>query len=70
MASSADREKMAEAVGRIAPQFFAEGHERVYAATCCGRVLVTLEQPEKCSTCGNVPEGVWVTQDNLHSIKG
>lgn len=67
---SADKEKIAEAINRIAPQFFAEGHEKVYVALCCDRVLVTLKEPKTCRTCGNKPEGLWVDPDNLHTLKG
>ena len=69
-ASNADREKLAEVIGRIAPQFFAAGHEKVFAAICCGRVLVTVEEPKACRTCEEKPEGVWVTLDNIHTIVG
>lgn len=70
MPSIADREVMLEVVGRIAPQFFAEGHKQVYAAMCCGRVLVTTEEPEICRSCGKKPAGEWVTPDNIHAIVG
>lgn len=70
MASSADRETMLEMARRIAPQFFAEGHQRVYVASCCGRVLVTPEEVEKCRTCDKRPEGFWVDQDSLRSVIG
>jgi rubrerythrin len=56
---SADEKKFAEIFGRVAPQFLAEGHKKVYVATCCGRVLITLKEPEKCGTCGEKPEGQW-----------
>ena len=46
-------------VERVAPEFFAQGHERVYVAACCGRVLVTTEEAKECRTCGGTPEGRW-----------
>lgn len=54
----------------VAPQFFSDGHKRVYVATCCGRVMVKPAEVVKCRTCGNKPEGFWVDQDNLHSVTG
>ena len=46
-------------VERVAPKFFEQGEDRVYVATCCGRVLVTTEVVEKCRTCGGTPTGRW-----------
>jgi len=70
MGSSADREKAMTVAGRLAPQFFAEGHERVYVAWCCGRVIVKPAEVKACKTCEKVPEGEWLTPDNLHSTVG
>lgn len=55
-----DEKEFAKVFGRVAPQFLAEGHDKVYAAQCCGRILVTVEEPEKCGTCGKKPEGEWI----------
>jgi hypothetical protein len=52
-------------VRRVAPKFFEEGHERVYVATCCGRVLVTVEEVGRCRTCHKRPEGEWLTESDL-----
>jgi len=70
MGSSADKEKALAIAGRIAPQFFAEGHKRVHVAYCCDRVLVHPTETTKCRTCGNPPKGFWVTPDTLHSTVG
>lgn len=52
--------EMAAVLAAVAPAFWAQGCERVYVASCCGRVLVTLAPPNKCRTCGKVPQGEWV----------
>ena len=69
-ASNADRETALAVAQRIAPQFFAEGHERVYVAMCCGRVMIKPVEVVKCHTCEGVPDGFWVDPDNLHSVTG
>lgn len=70
MASSADREEALTVARTLAPQFFAEGHTRVYVAYCCGRVVVKPAEVKACRTCEGTPEGFWVDQDNLHSVTG
>jgi hypothetical protein len=59
---------MIEVISRLAPRFFEEGHEKVYAAMCCDRVMVTVEKPEKCRTCGGTPEGTWITPEKLKKL--
>lgn len=56
---------LAPIVQVVAAPFFVDGHKRVYVATCCDRVLVTLEEPEMCSTCGSKPEGTWIDKNQL-----
>lgn len=60
-----DRTVVMDVVQRVAPQFFAEGHERVYVTTCCGRLLVTTKEVLKCRTCDGKPRGLWVTKDEV-----
>lgn len=67
---SADKATAMTVARKLAPQFFAEGHERVYVAWCCGRVLVVPNEVELCRSCQGVPEGMWLNEDNLHSETG
>lgn len=55
-------------VKRVAPQFFEQGHERVYVTSCCGRVLVTTEEATKCRTCDETPKGEWLTQEQVAAL--
>lgn len=43
-------------IERLTQPFFAQGESVVYAAECCGKVLVTVIKPERCSSCSRVPE--------------
>lgn len=65
--SRIDWDTLGPLVSSLAPQFFAEGNQQVYVATCCDRVLVTLEEPETCTTCGTKPNGEWVGRDDIES---
>lgn len=58
---SAGRDLVMSIVRAVAPRFFAEGHERVYVAECCKRVLIIPSPVDRCRTCGKTPEGFWVT---------
>lgn len=49
----------------VAPKFFEQGHGKVYVARCCERVLVSPVEAKKCQTCDEVPEGQWVTREEL-----
>lgn len=52
-------------VRQVAKPFFAEsGHDRVFVAACCGRVLVTDTRPELCGTCQQEPEVYVLTADD------
>jgi len=63
--TSADDAEVLAITRRVAPKFFEEGHERVYVAQCCGRVMVTTVEAKRCRTCEGVPEGRWVTPADL-----
>ncbi len=58
---SVSRDLVMSIVRAVAPRFFAEGHERVYVAECCKRVVITTTPVEGCRTCNRTPEGFWVT---------
>jgi len=52
----------------VASRFFKEGHSRVYVVECCARVLVTTVEAKKCRTCGEVPEGFWLSEGGLKVV--
>jgi len=54
------------AVRAIAWPFFDQGYTRVYVAECCNRILVSVVEARTCKTCGNVPKGQWLNQNDIH----
>lgn len=63
--TSVDREQAMNVARTVAPAFFKEGKERVYVASCCGRVIVKPAEVTKCRTCDGTPEGFWITEADL-----
>lgn len=48
----------------LAVPFFDEGEDRVYAALCCDRVLVSVTPPTRCRTCSNTIEPIELTPND------
>ena len=53
-------------IRRVAEPFFTKsGHDQVFVATCCGRLLVTDTRPELCGTCKKAPDVHTISPSDL-----
>lgn len=49
------------------PFFVEQGETRVFAATCCGRLFVTVNAPTACRTCGKAIVPQTITPDDVRT---
>lgn len=65
--TDADKDKIMKIAVRVAPLFFADGAEKIYASLCCARIFFGREKPEKCNTCKQTPEILVINKSDVCS---